>query len=154
MFYAQVRQPSLETVTLRCVATGHPLIMGHPADKTHQTRHIYSMLDQCWPTVYDDGPTLVKHWVDVSCLLGGHWSLIGLMLSTVDQHWNDTGPYKVNTRSILRVYLVATGQRHHPNKNPEINSILKVIYHNLYGMHNYVLIWGNWLRGSHERVTW
>ena len=28
------------------------------------------MFDQCWPTVYDVGPTLVKHWVDVSCLLG------------------------------------------------------------------------------------
>ena len=27
------------------------------------------MFDQCWPTVYDVGPTLVKHWVDASCLL-------------------------------------------------------------------------------------
>ena len=36
---------------------------------TQQTRHIYPMLDQHWPTVYDIGPTLVKHWIDVSCLL-------------------------------------------------------------------------------------
>ena len=27
------------------------------------------MFDQCWPTVYDVGPTLVKHWVDVLCFL-------------------------------------------------------------------------------------
>ena len=37
---------------------------------TQQTRHIYPMFDQGWPTVYDVGPTLVKHRVDVSCLLG------------------------------------------------------------------------------------
>ena len=33
--------------------------------------------------------------------------------------------------------------------------VLKVIYHPLYGMNNYVLIWGDWLscnplRGSHD----
>ena len=28
------------------------------------------MLVQCWSTVYDAGPTLDQHWVDVSCLLG------------------------------------------------------------------------------------
>ena len=28
------------------------------------------MFYQCWANVVDDGPTLVKHWVDVSCLLG------------------------------------------------------------------------------------
>ena len=30
------------------------------------------MLDQCWPTVYDVGPTLIQHWVNVSRLLGIH----------------------------------------------------------------------------------
>ena len=35
------------------------------------------------------------------------------------------------------------------------HDILKVIYHHLYGMNNYVLIWGDWLscdplRGSHD----
>ena len=34
-----------------------------------KTRHIYPMFDQCWPTVYDFGPTLVKHRVYVSCFL-------------------------------------------------------------------------------------
>ena len=27
------------------------------------------MLDQCWSIVYDAGPTLLQHWVDVSCLV-------------------------------------------------------------------------------------
>ena len=30
------------------------------------------MLNQCWSTVYDAGPTFVQHWVDASCLLGYH----------------------------------------------------------------------------------
>ena len=37
---------------------------------SQQTRDIDLMLDQCWATVYDAGPTLVQHWVDVSCLPG------------------------------------------------------------------------------------
>ena len=37
---------------------------------TQQTRYIHQMFDQCWSTVYDVGPTLVKHWIYVSCLLG------------------------------------------------------------------------------------
>ena len=27
------------------------------------------MLVQCWPIVYDSGPTLYQHWVNVACLL-------------------------------------------------------------------------------------
>ena len=37
---------------------------------SQQTRYIYPMFDQCWANVIDGGPTLVKHQVDVSCLLG------------------------------------------------------------------------------------
>ena len=41
-----------------------------------QTRDIDPMLVQCWSTVYDAGPTLGQHWVDVSRLLGGAvWGL-------------------------------------------------------------------------------
>ena len=39
-------------------------------EPTQQTRDIDPMLDQCWSTVYDAGPTLIQHRVDVSCLLG------------------------------------------------------------------------------------
>ena len=35
-----------------------------------QTRHIYQMFDQVWSNVVDVEPTLVKHWVNVSCFLG------------------------------------------------------------------------------------
>ena len=28
------------------------------------------MVNQCWADVVDGGPALIKHWVDVSCLLG------------------------------------------------------------------------------------
>ena len=38
----------------------------------------------------------------------------------------------------------------------ELLVVLKVIYHPLYGMNNYVVIWGDWLscdplRGSHDQ---
>ena len=35
---------------------------------SQQPRQIYPVFDQCWATVYDVGPTLVKHRVDLSCL--------------------------------------------------------------------------------------
>ena len=35
-----------------------------------QTGDIDPMLNQCWSTVHDAGPTLVQHCVDVSYLLG------------------------------------------------------------------------------------
>ena len=35
-----------------------------------QTRKMYPVFDQCWTNVVDVEPTLVKHRVDVSCLLG------------------------------------------------------------------------------------
>ena len=36
---------------------------------TQQTKDLGTMLDQCWSIVYDAGPTLIQHWVNVSCLL-------------------------------------------------------------------------------------
>ena len=35
-----------------------------------QTRDIHPMLDQCWATVYDAGPALIQHCVDISRLVG------------------------------------------------------------------------------------
>ena len=37
---------------------------------SQQTRHMDSMPDQCWATVCDAGPTLIRHWINVSFLLG------------------------------------------------------------------------------------
>ena len=42
------------------------------------TFHGYPMFDPCWPTVYDVGPTMDKHWVDVSCLLVYHFLVSGV----------------------------------------------------------------------------
>ena len=33
------------------------------------------MTGQCWATVYDAGPTLTHHWVNITCLLITHPSL-------------------------------------------------------------------------------
>ena len=37
---------------------------------TQQTRDVKPMLFQCWPTVFDVGPTIKQHWFNVSRLLG------------------------------------------------------------------------------------
>ena len=37
---------------------------------SQQSRDVEPMLGQCWPAVYDVGPTLTQHWSNVSCLLG------------------------------------------------------------------------------------
>ena len=43
------------------------------------------MLFQCWPTVFEVGPTLKQHWLIVSCLLDyqvkGYSGIIPLTLS-------------------------------------------------------------------------
>ena len=39
-------------------------------DTSQQARDIDPMLDRCWASVVAGEPVLVKHWVDVSCLLG------------------------------------------------------------------------------------
>ena len=39
-----------------------------PHSAWRQTRHAYPILGQCWLSVVDGGPTLVQHWVNVSCL--------------------------------------------------------------------------------------
>ena len=52
----------------------------HPSVISQQARHIYPMFDHCWATVYDGGPAVVKHWVDVSQHYGG---------STSVKHWVD-----------------------------------------------------------------
>ena len=37
---------------------------------THQTWYIEPMLDKCWATVYDYGPTLMQHWLNDCCIWG------------------------------------------------------------------------------------
>ena len=37
---------------------------------TQQTRDVQPMLAQCWPIVFDAGPTSYQSWLNLSCLLG------------------------------------------------------------------------------------
>ena len=37
-----------------------------------QSRAKHKTLNQCSPTLYNAGPTLQQHWVNVSCLLESH----------------------------------------------------------------------------------
>ena len=37
---------------------------------SRQTRDIEPLLDQCWASVVDGGPTLNQQWLNVSCLVG------------------------------------------------------------------------------------
>ena len=39
-------------------------------DLHSKTRHVDPMLDYCWPSVVDGGPTLVEHWVNKLCFMG------------------------------------------------------------------------------------
>ena len=50
-------------------------------EAAQKIRDIYLMLDQCWASVYDAGPALVQHWVDVSCLLTVASAGLGLKCS-------------------------------------------------------------------------
>ena len=38
-------------------------------DRVQQTQDIDPVLAKCWPTVYDASPTLIQHWVNVSCTM-------------------------------------------------------------------------------------
>ena len=52
-------------VSITGVGGGTAISTSMPANTTHLA-NVWPML----PTVYDVGPTLVKHWLDVSCSLG------------------------------------------------------------------------------------
>ena len=41
--------------------------------RDQQTRDIGPMLDRCWTSVVDGGPTMAQHWFDFSCSLTEHY---------------------------------------------------------------------------------
>ena len=47
-------------------------------DTTGRLQDVYPFLIQCWPTVFDAGPTLNQHRVNLSCVLGYHITLLYL----------------------------------------------------------------------------
>ena len=52
---------------LECIS---PQGLNCNGEGAQQRRGIYPMLFQCWPTVFDAGPTLKQHWVSATSLLG------------------------------------------------------------------------------------
>ena len=53
-------------------------------DISQQTRHVDLRRFHCCANVADGGPALERHWVNVLCLLGCHYSLwfvVGLYIS-------------------------------------------------------------------------
>ena len=83
-----------------------------------QTRHIYPIFDQCRANVVDGGPTLVKHWLDVSCAclesrrsrvrtLPWHssFNIISILVSVVNIQYSGDPPW--SRRSGLGLYILA-----------------------------------------------
>ena len=56
----------------------------------HPSKRRDSMQDQYRPTVYDVGPTLVQHWIDVSCLLPREQTSLILATGAISSRLSDT----------------------------------------------------------------
>ena len=48
---------------------------GRETTRSHQTGYVKPMPIYCWADVGDGGPTLNRHWFNVSCLLGSRRNL-------------------------------------------------------------------------------
>ena len=70
MSFRRVHQFARRKFTRKCQFLHELFVLSRGASLPlpRQARDIDSMLGQCWASVYDAGPTLVQHWVDVSCL--------------------------------------------------------------------------------------
>ena len=55
--------------------------------KPSRTRDIDPMLDQCWASVVDGGPTLVQHWVDVLLVTPSIVTLKPLSVTIIVFNW-------------------------------------------------------------------
>ena len=51
---------------------------------SQQTWGIHPLLDQCWATVVDGGPTLSQQWVSDSCLFMIEMQLLDIEMSNVN----------------------------------------------------------------------
>ena len=60
---------------LKCKSFGNIIMICDISGTQSKTpADVDPMLVYCWSTVYDAGPTLSQHWVDVLCFLG-HYNL-------------------------------------------------------------------------------
>ena len=60
----------------------HPAVYEYPTmhaiTSTHLQRNVGSMLAQCWFSIFDAEPTLVQHWISITCQFTRH---------RIDQLW-------------------------------------------------------------------
>ena len=47
----------------------------HMLSSKQLAQYIKPIFDRCWSIVYDAGPTLGQHWLDISCLLAS-WVVV------------------------------------------------------------------------------
>ena len=120
--------------------------------------------------VSDVDPTLYKCYTNVLCLLGSGWCLSIIVNRMIESwlHWIWCTDKRITFNERLKAPCspqTYSAQCHTSLAHVQIQetwniyadaiSMLKVIYHPLYGMNNYVLIWVDWLscdplRGSHD----
>ena len=93
---------------------------------SQQTRGIHTMLFQCWSTVFDAGPTLKQHWVNVPRLLG---AVMGVAVDGVRL------PHLLPEIGFLNpmAYLFQKGQRRWANTDCRVSVRSEVIGHGLWG---------------------
>ena len=65
-----------------------------------QTQYVESMLVWRWTSVYDAGPTLIYHWINVLCLL---WQIkaVGYILTE----------YALSVGCVVKQFIIHTGVR-------------------------------------------
>ena len=61
---------NVQQSTTRYAQVTHPVSV--KAQQTRYVDHVDRMLVQWWSTVYDVGPTLNQHWVNLFCVQGNH----------------------------------------------------------------------------------
>ena len=59
--------PRMNEAALTTAPGLRPFPRKHHNYQLIDTRGIYQILGQCWASVVDGGPTLSKHWFNVSC---------------------------------------------------------------------------------------
>ena len=115
------------------------------------------MLVYCWSTVSDAGQALSQHWANVTCFLGrsrfGNIDSPNVGIVFPFMYTEKATPSESSSiissvpaaRALNKQYQ--RERRMAASVNMQIktfkSNLLKVIYHPLYGMNNYVLIWGD-----------
>ena len=85
-------------------------ILREDRQTTQQTRYVYTMLIQYWTTAFNVGPTLNRHWVNISCLLWNKleaWSVLFIFFC-LRNNWKTKIPTddEVQCSTFLSTYII------------------------------------------------